>query len=483
MKITNEPKKRKPWVRVLTLGAVLALGSALLLSGCKPGGGDASAPPADYSVNENEPVTIRVGIWAFDSDAAGLALWEGYKNEMKEKYPNITLQPEPYSYTSDTFIPMAVSGTAPDIFVTRFTEPNRLISNGYVADVTYFAEKYGFKDGMEPSMLAVGTMNGKIYGIPRDGYALSLMMNKSLFEQAGLTDENGLPIYPKTYAELAQTAKTITERTGKPGLLLPTRDRQGGWQFSNIAWSFGATLQYQDESGKWLNALNSDACVQTLQYYKELRWSNALPEDTLINYEKMYQIFGTGQAAMMFAGSDSYVRPVRDYGMDKDLIAVAPLPAGPNGDQYSLLGGNMFMFSKDASANELDACFKLLQVIGMKPTADEQTLKAIEDELKSRESLNYPIGPRGLNVWKDPERIAAEDALYEKYTNVDMKLYQPFYDKVYDTLRAEEPYYCQEMYSALDKAIQTIMTDQNADPKAELDKAAKEFQIILDQAY
>lgn len=50
---------------------------------------------------------------------------------MAEKYPNITLQPEAYSYSSDTFIPMAVSGTAPNIFLTRFTEPNRLITNGF----------------------------------------------------------------------------------------------------------------------------------------------------------------------------------------------------------------------------------------------------------------------------------------------------------------------------------------------------------------
>lgn len=480
MKSTITTERRRPWLRIASLCAALTMGTALLLTGCQTEEDPVTDPT---SIDESAPVTIRVGIWAAASDAAGLALWEGYEAEMKEKYPNITLQPEPYSYTSDTFIPMAVSGTAPDIFLTRFTEPKRLISNGYVADVTYFAEKYGFKDGMEPNMLAIGTEDDKIYGIPQNGYALSLMMNVSLFEQAGLVDENGLPIYPKTYEELAETAKILAEKTGKAGLLLPTRDRQGGWQFANVAWSFGATLEYQDESGKWLNGLNSDECVQALQYYKDLRWSGCLPEDTLINYEKMYQLFGTGEAAMMFAGSDSYVRPVRDYGMDKDLIAVAPLPAGPNGDQYSLLGGNIYMFSKDSTPNQLDACFKLLQVIGMKPTADEQTLTAIENELKSRESLGYPIGPRDLNVWSDEERVAAENALYEKYTNVNMALYQPFYDKVYDTLRAEEPYNCQEMYSALDKAIQTIMTDPNADPKTELDKAAQDFQSILDQAY
>lgn len=135
---------------------------------------------------------------------------------------------------------------------------------------------------MVENMLDVATMDGKIYGIPRDGYALSLMMNVEMFRQAGLVDEAGVPIYPKTYEELAQTAKKIKDATGKAGIVLPTRDRQGGWQFSNVAWSFGATLQYQDDSGKWVNGLNSEGAVKALEFYKSLRWEyDVLPSDNL----------------------------------------------------------------------------------------------------------------------------------------------------------------------------------------------------------
>lgn len=460
----------------LAMAAVM-LTAAVLCSSCsstETSGGTESFDP-------DAPVTIKVGIWPKDSDKAGLQAWENYKATMAEKYPNITLQPEAYSYSSDTFIPMAVSGTAPNIFLTRFTEPNRLITNGFVADVTSFAEEYGFKDGMVENMLDVATMDGKIYGIPRDGYALSLMMNVEMFRQAGLVDEAGVPIYPKTYEELAQTAKKIKDATGKAGIVLPTRDRQGGWQFSNVAWSFGATLQYQDYSGKWVNGLNSEGAVKALEFYKSLRWEyDVLPSDNLINYEKMYQLFGTGEAAMMIAGSDSFVKPVSTYGMDKDLISVAPLPEGPGG-QYSLLGGSLYMFSANSTAAQLDACFKLLKVIGMTPEVNDETLGAIESDLKVLQANGIPIGPRSLNVWSDENRINSEQAIYDKYTNVDMKLYQSFYDKVYDTLRAEEPYYCQDMYSSLDLAIQECLINQNANPQTELDKAASDFQAFLNQ--
>ncbi len=451
--------------------------AAMLATACNK---DASSKPTE-ELDPDAAVTIKVGIWAKDSDAAGLQAWENYKNVMAENYPNITMVPEPYSYSADTFIPMAVSGTAPNIFLCPFTEPNRLITNNFVADVTSFAERYGFKDGMVKEMLEVGMMDGKIYGIPRGGYALSLFINMDLFKQAGLVDSEGLPIYPKTFDELAETAKTIKQKTGKSGFALPSRDRQGGWQFSNIAWNFGAKLQYQDDSGKWKNGLNSDGAVAALQFYKKLKWDyDVLPADSLINYEKLYQLFGTGEVGMIIAGSDSFSRPVSSYGMNKDSIAVAPIPAGPGG-QYSLLGGNMFMFSHNSTPNQLEACFKLLKVIGMTPDVNDDMLKSIEEDILVRLQNNIPVGPQSLNVWSNSERVNAEQKIYDKYTNVNMKLFQPFYDVVNKTLKAEEPYYCQDMYSALDNAIQECLTNKDADPKAQLDKAAKDFQQFLDQ--
>lgn len=470
--------KKSVLKRLLTLGMALSMSTAAL-AGCGGGSGGGSVD-AD-SVDETAPVTIKVGIWAAAGDAAGLENWANYEASMKEKYPNITLQPEAYSYSSDTFVPMAVSGTAPNIFSCPFTEPDDLIASGYVADITSFAKKYNLFDTISSTMSGAATVDGKLYGLPRDGYALSLMLNMDLYRKAGLVDANGLPIYPKTFDELATTAKTIKDKTGKAGLILTTQNKQGGWQFSNIAWAYGANLQYQDENGKWQNGLASEPAVQALDYLKKLRWDlNVLPDNTLIDLATGYQLFATGEGAMMFCGSDAFNNPVRSYGMNKDDIAVVPIPAGPGG-QYSLLGGVMYMFAENSTANQLDACFKLLNVIGYSPDASEEVMTAIEDEIKVRESNGYAIGPRSLNIWTSQERLDAEQAIYDRYTNVNMDLYQPFYDKVYDTLKSEEPNYCQNMYTALDVAIQKVMNDQSADTKALLQTASNDFQNYLGQ--
>ena len=43
-------------------------------------------------------------------------------------------------------------------------------------------------------------------------------------------------------------------------------------------------------------------------------------------------------------------------------------------------------------------------------------------------------------------------------------------------LREEEPMYGQELYAALSDVMQTMLTDENADPRAELEKANAAFQ-------
>ncbi len=89
-----------------------------------------------------------------------------------------------------------------------------------------------------------------------------------LFREAGLVDEEGLPIYPKTLQEVAEYGQIIREKTGKAGLVFPASETYGGWLFTNIAWNFGCVgenaLEYQDEDGRWVCNFTSDECVAAM---------------------------------------------------------------------------------------------------------------------------------------------------------------------------------------------------------------------------
>lgn len=197
----------------------------------------------------------------------------------------------------------------------------------------------GNPDALTQQMIDIVSQDGKIYGIPYIAYVMGMWYNVDLFTEAGLVDENGIPLYPTTYDERIETAVTIKEKTGKSGFVMPTRDRIGGWFFLNLAWSYGTEFMTQGDDGKWTAHLNSAECVAALQYLKDLKWKyDVLPENNLIGIDDIFKLVGTDQAAMSFGMDAHKDSPVQNYGMSKDNLSMGPVMEGPAG-RCSQLGG------------------------------------------------------------------------------------------------------------------------------------------------
>lgn len=244
--------------RLLSLALVAAL-SVTMLAGCGSSGSKEKS-------EEKGKTTITLGIWPGDDLAENIPMFEGYQKTMKETHPDIVVEPAPYTYATDTFVSMAQSGNCPTIFESWFTEPQKLIKQGLIADVTDELQKRGWLDKMSEDVKKIlSDKDGKVYGVPRDAYALGLMCNVDLFKKAGLVDEKGVPKFPKTMDELAQTAKTIKDKTGAAGLCLLAKDNSGGWHFSNIAWNFGANLVTDNGDGTYTANLNSKEAVDAMK--------------------------------------------------------------------------------------------------------------------------------------------------------------------------------------------------------------------------
>lgn len=188
---------------------------------------------------------LKLGIYPEDVDVDAVRTHdEVYIPAFEEAMPDVTIEKAHYKYAVDTFVPLAESGNMPTLFETWYTEPQKLIAGEYVADLTDYLEELGWLDKMNPSVRALmSDADGRVYGTPRDGYALGLMINAELFRDAGLVDEAGIPLYPTTWDELIEASVAIKEATGSAGLCLLAKDNAGGWHFSNIAWTYGAQLQ------------------------------------------------------------------------------------------------------------------------------------------------------------------------------------------------------------------------------------------------
>lgn len=479
--------KKKQWIS--TIAAALLVASALSGCGVKKADSPSESPsnqastqqPSSSAAPSAAKVAFLNGDWGKTTDQ-NYKKFEKWQQEYNSKYPNVDMKVEYFAYDTNTFLPKAESGQLPNLFATFFTEPQKLIKAGYAADLTEVLKERGYDTAINPDLTAIMQKDGKTYGIPSDGYTMGMWYNMNLMKKAGLLDDSGVPKFPQTYDELAEAAKTIKEKTGQAGFFFPTKNNQGGWMFMNIAWSFGADF-IESQDGKWKAVFDSQEAVDALNWLKKMKWEyNALTDNSLVDANDLFRLFGTDQVGMSFGTADWMNVPVNDYKMSKDNLAMSRLPAGPKG-RFTLGGGNLYMFSPNSTKEQINAGLDWLAIKGFSPAVDEEALKGMEETLKSDAELNRIVGPHGLDVWVNKDKVDAINALRVKYKTVNMDLFKDYMDNKDVTVKAEVPVNAQELYKSLDAVIQAVLTDKNADAKTLLSKAAADFQRdYLDKA-
>lgn len=433
-------------------GKLLIAGLALIIasSGCN-------------TKNEVSKEQITVTSGRFEQDLKKL-------EELKKEYPHITYSSESCSYNSLNIIPMAINEQLPSMFEVPFTEPEKIINSGYAGNVTESIKKYGYDKKIKKKYLDMVTKDGEYYGVPIYVYNMGLMCNIKLFKEAGLVDDEGYPLYPKTYTELAETASLIKQRTGKPGFFFATTQKFGGWYFMNIAWSFGVEFE-KEVDGKRVAAFNTPECVEALQYVKDLKWKyDVLQEDIYDDFHDMFPKYNNDGVGMNFFVSSELDR-YSASGWNKDNIMICPNPAGPAG-RYSLGGGVVFMFNKNITREEADACFLWIDEIYGSNLDKEKAKK----ELKMRADSGQFIGYANENIWNVPEYNQKLEKINEEYRNVDKRQYEEFAKCEDVTVKTESYTNMQELYNILDIVIQTVLTDEDSDPEALIKDAAEKYQ-------
>ena len=428
--------------------------------------------------------TVTLGIYPLDTDADAKAVHdEHYIPAFKEALPDVELIPSNYVYAIETFTALAESGKVPTIFETWYTEPQKLIRNGQVADITDQLAELGWLDMINPSIRALlSDEAGRVYGIPRDGYALGLMLNAEVFEDAGLVDEDGIPLYPKTWDELIEIGKTIKEKTGSAALCLLAQDNAGGWHFSNIAWTYGAKLEEQDEEGKWHARLNTPEVVAAMTMVQTLYKEGLLTSDpTSENWGTGFAQLGTGAAAMYIAANDAVNQPTQSNGLPVDKLMMIGMPAGTD-RSYSLSGGTPYMFSANATAEEITAALKYVEIMGKGPVLTPAAEAGLRADAEYRAQNGIPVLPT-FPVWTDEDFNQARADVVAEYSNVDDRMFKPYFDAVAEegALKMEEAIETQLMYGELTKVLQEVLTNPDADIQALLDTANANFQTILDE--
>lgn len=427
--------------------------------------------------DEQGRTVISIGAWP-SKEGKDLDNSMKAKEEFEKANPDVVINGDVWTFDLKSFYSKAAGGQLPNYFITNFTEVPQIIDSGYSADVTEAMKKHGFLDKLNPVILNLISKDNKVYAIPYKAYVLGLTFNAELMSAAGLMGDDGTPKQPKDWYELADFAKKIKDKTGKPGFVFPSANNMGGWIFMPIAWSFGVEFMKRNKDGKWEATFNSPEAVEALEYIKDLKWKyDVLPSNTLIDNNEYFKVFATGNAGMMITAGDCPSYMVK-YGMTPSQFGMMAMPAGPKRN-VTLLGGSMYYASENSTKDQIDAIMRW-----HKRTTDfalTEQYKETSEKIVAREAeLGQLVGIKSMSIWNSKaESLAYQHEMIDKYTNTNpnyVKLYNDYVAECPAEVQLEEPVCAQELYGVLDGCIQQVLVNKDADCTALIEKAAKDFQ-------
>lgn len=424
-------------------------------------------------------IIVTVGNWA-TSEGKNMDNLNARKARYEEANTDAVIEPSTWKFDRSTFYAQASGGQLPTIYSVGYTEMKEIIDSEYASDLTSVLKKRGYEGRFnELPLSVVSDDDGKIYGIPNGAYILGMMYNVDMFKKAGLLNEDGTPMQPKDWYEVAEFAVKIKEATGKPGIVIPSASKYGGWLFTPIAWSFGVNFMEKDDNGKWVAKFNSPEMVEALQYIKDLKWKyDVLPTNSLIDSAEFFKTFATGGAGMIIS-DPSGAESLPKYDMKPSEFGMFAMPEGPK-RHVTLIGGGAYCIRAGASDEEIDAALRWLEMQFTFDATDEYKQNSIAD-FEYRIKTGEQIGLRRLSAWSpDTPSLKWLEEERAKYTNVDeaqVKLFNEFSDNCPADIQTEEPVCAQELYSILDDCLQEVLSNKDADCASIVAKAASDFQV------
>ncbi len=198
--------------------------------------------------------------------------------------------------------------------------------------------------------------DGKTYAVADrkrlKGYIL--YYRKDLFRRAGIVDESGEAIPPKTWDELYEYAQRLTNphHPDKPAYGVALRPHGGGRQSAPLPlfiYQAGGEIVRQRDDGKWKCVFDEDAALEGLSFFRKLavgEWERdgkpcrgvgkLYRDPSHLGMQEMWRDFArsnTADVAMLIALDEEWVisQLVHVGGLDPFTLGIAPLPAGPAG--------------------------------------------------------------------------------------------------------------------------------------------------------
>ena len=392
-----------------------------------------------------------------DEEKVELTIWETSRNKddwytsmekkFLEEHPNITLnkvvkEGDP----GNEFYQAVASGTAPDLVNCSFTMMDSYITSGILEPLNQYTDEWDEWGNFTKEYVDMFTKDGKVYGVPNQVAPMLFGYNKALFEEAGIKEP------PKTWDEAVEVAKKINDPDNQVAGYATLAAEWTEWFFQYYVWQAGGDLTKENEDGTAELTFTDPAVIKAAEYYQKLKSEGVLQSDLTLKFSDLVTNFGLGKIGMMpFAGD--WVSVAITKGIDPDDIGLCLPPAGPSGKQTTAIGGDCWVINAKADQAKKDAAWEYIKYY----TGKDYRASYYEN-LATKGAPNPVIIPR------------------DDMSITDFYEFPEEYKEVLESAKSVgrlEFYGKADFGSYVDRAVQKILTDSNADPETEFAEAQK----------
>lgn len=356
---------KKKWF-IFGMAALLALG---LLAGCSQ----------KSSSSDSNVLTV----WGMGDEVKQLPKMA--EEFTKETGIEVNIQSIPWASAQDKLLTAVASKKGPDVLQMGTTWMPEFQAAGALADMDEYMDKY---PNLKPDNFFEGSVettqfDSKYYGIPWAAETRVLFYRTDILEAVGYKEA------PKTWEELKDAAKKLSERgENMYGLNVDAKEQTLGFMFAR---QNGSALVSE---GKPL--FNEKAFTEAVSYLNDFIEKGYAPKQDL--GMDVSQTFSGDAIVPMFISGPWMVKAVNDtvQGIEGKW-ATAVLPSGSDNNLSSLGGSNLTIFEhskkKDEAAQFIDFMMKK------------------ENQLKWLELTNAM--PTVKSAWEDDS--LANDPLYKVF--------------------------------------------------------------------
>jgi ABC-type glycerol-3-phosphate transport system substrate-binding protein len=357
---------------------------------------------------------------------------------------------------------MLKAKSQPDIFYTYFTDLPQVLDNDGAEDITAYVNDKTvplLKD-IDPNVLGSLKHDGKLYGLPTSNYTMGLLINRKLFERAGLDPDTP----PRTWEEVRTAAKKIADLgDGIAGFGEYSAGNTGGWHFTAHMYSIGGDVV--DASGKKA-AFDNELGRQVAENLHAMRWEDdSMGKTQLLKWGDLQKQIATDKLGMFLAAPDDIAYMVQQLGAKYENFGMGPIP----GQKNTLAGGNNYMIKKGISSDEIKAAIAWLNFKNL------SVGKGQFDWARTKAD-GLPVGIPQPNFWLN-ETKAKDDAARAEHATMPVENFKAFMDN--PVPGKAEPPKAQEIYKVLDNVMSAVLTNEDADIDKLLSTAASQVDQVL----